>query len=356
MTLFVQLHLLTSYPAANLNREDTGRPKTLVYGGAERVRISSQSLKRAIRTSSAFAAGVGSAIGVRSQRFALALVEALEARGLPRAEAVSRVEAVIEHDRLGKVARGKAQTQQLVQLGPDELANLHALADRLATADTLSEKGMLVLTNPPRAADIAMFGRMLADNPRYNVEAAVQVAHAFSTHRAVVEDDFFTAIDDLAGVDGGLGAPYVGLAQFAAGTFYSYVCVDTALLRDNLAGDVELCADALAALVLAAMTVSPRGRQSAFASRARASYALLEVGTEAPRTLASAFQHPVGEREGEDDQLATSIRRLRAQKADFGRAYGEIFATVTEFDVSDPNAAALAQLLAAARGPFEAPA
>src|SRR5258708_35759054 len=103
MTLFVQLHLLTSYPAANLNRDDTGRPKTLFYGGAERIRISSQSLKRAIRTSRGFADRVGPALGVRSQRFASGLGQALGARGGARGEAISRVEAVLGPHPLGKV-------------------------------------------------------------------------------------------------------------------------------------------------------------------------------------------------------------------------------------------------------------
>src|SRR5258706_7470389 len=286
MTLFVQLHLLTSYPAANLNRDDTGRPKTLFYGGAERIRISSQSLKRAIRTSRVFADRVGPALGVRSQRFASELVQALETRGVARGEAISRVEAVIEHDRLGKVTRGSARTEQLVHLGPDELSQLNAFADRLAEPGLLGTQAMLVLKNRPRAVDIALFGRMLADNPGYNVEAAVQVAHAFTTHRAAVEDDFFTAIDDLAGASGASGAAFASIAQFAAGTFYTYLCVDTGLLRETLGDDLPLCADALEALILAAMTTSPRGRQGAFASRGRASYALLEVGAEAPRTPA----------------------------------------------------------------------
>ena len=90
-----------------------------------------------------------------------------------------------------------SDTEQLAHFSPDEMERLKALAERVAAADKLDGKELLVLSERPKAADIAMFGRMLADNPKYNVEAAAQVAHAFTTHRAVVEDDYFTAVDEL---------------------------------------------------------------------------------------------------------------------------------------------------------------
>jgi CRISPR system Cascade subunit CasC len=107
MTRFVQLHLLTSYAAANLNRDDTGRPKTLTFGGVERLRVSSQSLKRAFRTSDIFVAGLPDAVGTRSIDFMQRLVAALVARGLDTETAVARAESLIEHDKLGKVKKGK---------------------------------------------------------------------------------------------------------------------------------------------------------------------------------------------------------------------------------------------------------
>jgi CRISPR system Cascade subunit CasC len=139
MTRFIQLHLLTAYPAANLNRDDTGRPKTLTFGGAERLRVSSQSLKRAFRTSEVFADKLPGALGKRSLDFMRALVEALQARGLDAETAMARAEAVIDHDKLGKVKKGKAQTEQLVHLGPDELSTIAALADRLSDGAELDE-------------------------------------------------------------------------------------------------------------------------------------------------------------------------------------------------------------------------
>ena len=355
MTRFIQLHLLTAYPAANLNRDDTGRPKTLTFGGAERLRISSQSLKRAFRQSAVFAEKLPGALGVRSLDFMRALVVALEARGLSPEAATARAEALIEHDKLGKVKKGKAQTEQLVHLGPDELATIAELADRLATDDVPHDKAMIVLKDKPRAADIAMFGRMLADNSGFNVEAAVQVAHAFTTHRVAVEDDYYTAVDDLknADRDQDRGAGFIGVQEYGAGLFYLYICINADLLSENLSGDVSLCADTVEALVRAATTVSPTGKQNAFASRAKAVYALAEIGEETPRTLASAFQHGVGARPGEDDQIAASISRLRDLRAGFAKAYEEHFDVSVEMVVGESTGASLSDLIAATRAIFQ---
>lgn len=361
MSRFLQLHLLTAYPAANLNRDDTGRPKTMLFGGAERLRISSQSLKRAFRTSTVFADGLPGALGTRSQVFTKALVEALTARGLTPDLAVERAASVITAGKLGKLKasprRDTALTEQLVHLGPDELAAITALADGLAGETAPDDKALLVLKDKPRAADIAMFGRMLADNPAYNVEAAVQVAHAFTTHRAVVEDDYYTAVDDIknADQDADRGAGFIGVQEFGAGLFYLYLCIDTGLLIDNLAGDATLAGDAVAAFITAAATVSPSGKQNAYASRAKARYVLLETGDEAPRSLAGAFQRPVGGRPGEEDHYRTSVDRLNALRQGYRRAYDETLSSLA-VDVDDDGSASLAELIAAARAAVTAQA
>lgn len=364
MSRFLQLHILTAYGAANLNRDDTGRPKTLTFGGADRLRVSSQSLKRAFRTSDAFQEALPGALGTRSQGFMLALIQRLREGGLTEDEARDRAEAVVEHDKLGKVKdkgklnkAGKAETrtEQLVHLAPEELAAIEDLAARLIGNPSLDEKGVLVLKDKPRAADIAMFGRMLADNPGFNVEAAVQVAHAFTTHRVVVEDDYYTAVDDIknADLEADRGAGFIGVQHYGAGLFYSYVCVDVALLLQNLAMDRRLAADALQALMLAAATVSPSGKQNAFASRAKALHVRMEIGDSAPRSLAAAFQTPVGQRPGETEIAEASVRRMTDLAEGFRRAYAEDF-EVDELAVEQPGGKGLAELIAKARHLAEA--
>jgi len=349
MSHFIQLHILTTYAAANLNRDDTGKPKTLKFGGAERLRISSQSLKRAYRTSDLFAGLLPDGLGKRSTAFADALVKALIARGLSEDEAITRAEAVIDNDRLGKVKKGKARTEQLVHLGPDELTLLNDLAERLAQAELPDLKGLTVLKHKPRAADIAMFGRMLADNSGYNVEAAVQVAHAFTTHRVTVEDDYYTAVDDFKNEDReqDRGAGFIGIHQFGAGLFYLYININADLLLSNLSGDRELAKATLRALIESAAKVSPTGKQNTFASRSRAGYILEEIGQEAPRSLAPAFQTPVGS-QGENDYFSASIKRLEGLRDRFARAYGDDLESHT-LNIEEENSKGLSDLIAAAQ-------
>lgn len=363
MTTFIQIHLLIDYPAANLNRDDSGRPKTLVYGGAERLRVSSQSIKRALRTGTVFRDRLEGALGTRAQSFGQLLEEVLMAApyGLSRADAVKQAQAVINNDKLGKLKTSKlkkgeseaeptSDTEQLAHLGPDELERLTALAARLAAGETLDPKQMAVLLERPKAADIAMFGRMLADNPGYNVEAAAQVAHAFTTHRQEVEDDYFTAVDELkaARQHEDRGAGFVGVQQFGAGLFYQYACLDASLLKENLSGDADLAARAAGALVAGLAMTSPKGKQNSYASRSIARYGLVEVGGQTPRTLASAFLKPVRG----TDLFADSFKALRQLRDKFDDVYGPGYDEFAEFvvdaDAGEGGTGTLADLVALA--------
>lgn len=331
MTTFLQLHLLTAYPAANLNRDDTGRPKTVVFGGETRLRISSQSLKRAWRTSSVFADRLGDRVGVRTQRLGREILERLVQGGMAPDAALKTAETIAAA--FGKVAEGKeakesepAFTRQLAFVSPQERERAFALADRALAGETIDIKKESPLLAADGAADIAMFGRMLADSPAFNREAAVQVGHAFTTHRTAVEDDYYVAVDDLQRPDDTAGTSFIGVQEYGAGVFYLYACVDCDLLVRNLDGNRALAADALDALLTCAATVSPRGKQASFASRARASFVLLERGSQQPRTLAAAFLRPVHHAEGageaRGDVGRLSEGRLLAFRANLDAAYG----------------------------------
>jgi CRISPR-associated Cas5-like protein len=163
-----------------------------------------------------------------------------------------------------------------------------------------------VLRRADGAADIAMFGRMLADDPDYNREAAVQISHALTTHRALVEDDFYSAVDDLKVRSENAGAGFVGDAGFGSGVYYLYACVDCDLLVENLAGDQALARRSASALAAALATATPSGKQNSFAHRPRAGRIRAEFGNQQPRSLAGAFFKPVA---GED-LMATSVAAL----------------------------------------------
>ena len=322
MADFLQLHLLTAFGPSNLNRDDTGRPKSVVFGGTPRLRISSQSLKRAWRESEVFNDKLDGHLADRTQRLGQEIVDHLRERGMDDTKALETARQIAAV--FGKIRKEDDPKptfiEQLAFVSPEERAEALALADKALEGEPIEPKPDEVLRQTDQAADIAMFGRMLADSPKYNREAAVQVAHAITTHRAVAEDDYYTAVDDLKArhEEEDAGAGFVGVQEFGAGLFYLYICVDRGLLLSNLDGTRAVRDASLAALVEAAATVGPKGKQASFASHARAIYVLGETGDAQPRSLATAFLRPVS---GED-YGACSVEALEGLRDRLDTAYG----------------------------------
>ena len=326
MSRFIQIHALTVYAPSNLNRDDTGRPKTAKFGGAERLRISSQAIKRAIRTSDAFKARVKGHQGERTQRLGADIRAHLIGKGLDEATATKGARAIAEVFGKSKPETDGNSTyiEQLAFVSPVERDAALSFADKLAAGEKLPDKAALteeILRKTDTATDIAMFGRMLADNPDFNREAAVQVAHAITTHKVEVEDDFYTAVDDLKKSSEDAGAGFIGELGFGSGVFYTYACIDRALLEKNLGGDKQLAATAIEALIEGLATSSPTGKQASFASRSRASYVRVEKGNQQPRQLSAAFLKPVRG----DDLLNTSISEIEKLAVSMSKAYGPCF-------------------------------
>ncbi|ABE57593.1 type I-E CRISPR-associated protein Cas7/Cse4/CasC [Chromohalobacter israelensis] len=328
MSHFIQLHLLTSYPPSNLNRDDLGRPKTAFMGGARRLRVSSQSLKRNWRTSTLFEEAVDGHRGTRTKRLGKQVFDRMKDAGADDKIAGSSAEKIASiFGTLRKVGKGEKhefEIEQLVHVGPEEIAALETLANTLGAEkrEPTDEEITNVLLRRPTAVDIALFGRMLTGEKnklvKYSVEAACQVAHAITVHAAEVEDDYFTAVDDLNTGDEDRGAAHIGEAGFAAGLFYLYLCIDRDLLVENLQGNADLADRAIAALVESAVKVSPKGKQNSFGSRAHASYLLAEKGDQQPRSLSASFLQPVN---GEG-QAIKAISKLERQAQAFDDAYG----------------------------------
>lgn len=330
MTRFIQLHALTVYAPSNLNRDDTGRPKTAKFGGAERLRISSQALKRAIRTSANFAERLSGHLGARTQRLGEDVMAHLRKQGVeePKALEITRLVA----GAFGKIedAKDKQQTyiKQLAFVSPEEKAAALALAVQIAAEGSNGQDSAKLapqmLRRADTAADIAMFGRMLADNPDYNREAAVQVAHAITTHKVEVEDDFYTAVDDLKKPAEDAGAGFIGELGFGSGVFYLYACIDRDQLERNLGGDAGLARKAIEAFVEGLASASPSGKQNSFAAHGRANFLRVEKGSQQPRSLAAAFFKPVRG----DNLLHDSVKALDGSDgliAQMNAAYGNCF-------------------------------
>ncbi len=383
MSTFIQLHLLTSYPPANLNRDDLGRPKTAVMGGVQRLRISSQSLKRAWRTSDTVEQALSGRLGIRTKRLGVYVFRALQtgedlsalvraplpplvrvsadSGGLPETEARDLAWSVAsafvdkprkesdeadddegedgeEEQEKAKAKKGRSggkkkepksnvdrrtlESEQLVFCSNSEIQAIgdmvkEVLKDR-KFPDEEAVRGLV--RDRHTDADLAMFGRMLAAAPAKSVDAAVQVAHAISVHRVAVEDDYFTAVDDLNRGKEDMGAGHIGETEFAAGLFYLYVCIDRDLLCRNLQDDEALTTKTLCALTEAAATVAPTGKQNSFASRAYASYIVAEKGTRQPRSLSVAFLKPVSGQ----DMLTGAIVALEETRANMDKVYGPL--------------------------------
>ena len=338
MSRFIQLHVLTAYPPSNLNRDDTGRPKTALVGDALRLRISSQSLKRAWRMSDVFEAAVGTHLGTRTKMMGVEVFKTLMDGGVADKPAREWARAIA--GQFGKLkADKKSDTsddlhiEQLAHISPEERDSIEALAKACAARSSGPTADDLKLLRKPRAAvDIAMFGRMLADTPAFNMEAAVQVAHAITVHKSAVEDDFFSAVDDLNKGLEDKGAGHIGERGYGAGLFYLYICINRELLQENLGGDAALTAQALDALLHAITQVSPIGMQNSFASRAHASYLLAEKGNQQPRSLVQAFLKPI-KPYGERDLLTLSVDALNLRRDNFDKVYGACADSRCSFDV-----------------------
>ena len=338
MTTFLQLHLLTAYPPSNPNRDDAGRPKEARVGGVPRLRLSSQSIKHAVRASDEFRAALVGHLGERTKRIGEVVFNHLKSNGADDKKAQDIAAKVV--DAFGKLDDAKNKEakapmlSQLAFISVDESRFACELAEKALDGAALPKDKELVKTvlrSADGAVDIAMFGRMLAHDPEFNREAAVQVGHAITTHKAVSETDFFTAVDDLqkASDDQGAGAGHVGEHGFGSGVYYLYVCIDCNLLVENLAGDRALAKKGLAALVAALAKEGPKGKQNSHANHPRAFYIRAEQGSDQPRDLTGSFFKPVNE----DEQMEGSVKALRDMAAKIDKAYGLTALKQKEMDV-----------------------
>ncbi|RJP18665.1 MAG: type I-E CRISPR-associated protein Cas7/Cse4/CasC [Deltaproteobacteria bacterium] len=322
MTTFIQLHMLTFYPPSNLNRDELGRPKTAVVGGSTRLRISSQSLKRAWRTADLFRSTLEGNLGVRTKELGLQVYKKLRDKEVSEKNAkiwAKQIAGVFgkskSEDKEKKGSLQGLEIEQLAHFSPEELHAIDVLIERLAVEKREPKAEELELLREKHSAvDIAMFGRMLADKPRYNMEAAVQVAHAFTVHEVAVEEDYFTAVDDLNKGDEDRGAAHLGEMEFGSGLFYGYICINRSLLEKNLNGDAVLARKALRALVETGAQVGPRGKQNSFASHTKAHYILAEKGGQQPRSLALAFADGIPTRNGKGNGILGNAKEALEDK------------------------------------------
>ena len=341
MKTIVEIHALQNFAPSNLNRDDTGAPKDAFFGGTRRARVSSQCLKRSIRQH--FASLVEQKVlatddvAVRTKRVLEALTKSLVAKGHDEAEAEEKARLALAAMELSVKEDGKSE--YLLFLGKREISEIariisekwdsvtafakaptegkkpgKAKKQAAQSADPELKKALEKVFNGGKAVDVALFGRMLADMPEKNQNAACQVAHAISTHAVEREFDFYTAVDDLKPEDTA-GADMMGTVEFNSACFYRYAVVDWDKLVDNLQGDTELAAKGLRAFLEGFVVAEPTGKQNTFAAHNPPEFVAVSVRRNtAPRNLANAFETAV--RVKKDESLTRKSAEELAKKAE----------------------------------------
>ncbi|MFD8967760.1 type I-E CRISPR-associated protein Cas7/Cse4/CasC [Streptomyces sp. NPDC059568] len=337
----LDIHILQTVPPSNLNRDDTGTPKSAVYGGARRARVSSQAWKRATRT--AFSDLIDeSELGVRTKKVAEVLSERIT-RLDPSMTGSVAVALAAETMRTAtgskiEVPKRKAKDSENAESGPApesgylmflsgrqlsalaELAveggkggDLKALKEFFKVKENKTRARQLVDTQ--HSVDIALFGRMVADSTDLNVDAAAQVAHALSVHTVEVESDYFTAVDDK-NTDAETGAGMIGSVDFNSATLYRYAAVDVDRLQENLGAGLrtdqssaEPTRRAVAAFLEGFITSLPTGKINTFGNHTLPAAVIVKLRSRRPISFVAAFERPVTAGE-EGGFLQRSCERL----------------------------------------------
>ena len=337
---FLEFHLLQSFPPANMNRDDTNNPKDAYFGGVQRARVSSQSFKRAIRKAPVFAETTQVEPAVRTRYIHRLLLPKLKEAGKEEEEAKAVLDKVIPEiaGKWGDTSKDKKgqekekHTAVSIYIGPWEVEDLveqllqqwEALTGEKAKA-TAAEIGKTFIEqhkNVAGAPDIALFGRMLADKPKLNIEAATQVAHAISTHPVKMEVDFFTAVEELA-APGEQGASMMDYTGYNSATFYRYLRLDWEQLKKNLGDDLDLARRTVEGFIRAMIAAVPSGKKNAFAPFPPPNFVLGVVRTGSfAWSLVNAFERPVRSY-GDSGYLKPSVKALSHYWERVTAVYGE---------------------------------
>lgn len=366
----LELHILQNFAPSNLNRDDTGAPKDCEFGGVRRARISSQCLKRAVRV--AFQANGHfnqGQLAARTKRLVEQIADelttgfkkdpeasakiariAIEGAGfgikddqktqyllfIPRRVIGALAGVLNEHwDEVSKLAGGKTGPAGGDAEGKESKAKQKKREAQAAFPKEIGAAIREILGDATRTPDLALFGRMIADEPQWNADAACQVAHAISTNRVNMDFDFYTAVDDFRPEDN-QGSDMMGTVQFNSSCFYRYSVLDLNQLASNLgAGDPEILRKTVEGYLRASIEAIPTGKQNSMAAQNPPSYILAVVRSKGvPVSLANAFVRPIRP-ESASDLIQGSVCALEEYFARVSRLYGDDSTPVRAFSCAD---------------------
>lgn len=317
MKSYLEIHALQSLPPSNVNRDDTGAPKTATYGGVLRARVSSQAWKSAIRRD--FNSRLDQqAVGVRTKAIVQMLADEITAQAPELADRAIEL-AVTAFEVIGlkiKNAKKEGAAQESGSLMFLSKQQLRLLAERTVAAATgggnvteaLKAVKVRNTIHKEHSIDIALFGRMVADVPYLNADAACQVAHALGVHEVTPEFDYFTAVDDKRREAGEAGAGMIDTVGFNASTLYRYAVINLDQLKANL-GSAEAARAAVEEFVRSFVEAMPSGKQNTFANGTRPGAVMVTLGQGQPANLVGAFEVPVRSTDGYLQQASEKLAR-----------------------------------------------
>ncbi len=330
---FLDVHILHAVPYSNLNRDNLGTPKQMIYGGTARARISSQCMKRAARLWLEDNADLGEAL--RTRRLPQSLREELtKSHGFADEDACEAVGQLFELAgiKVAETSAGELQGDQLTFTTAEAARRLaHGVAARRKAIlgedfkPTKSVKDDLLEPLRAKNAVIALCGRMLAESSAgVNVDGALQVAHAFTTHASAVEQDYFTAVDDVVQSDDEeTGAGHINVNEFTSGVFYRHATIGLGTLRESLDGSEATVAEAASSFLRAFTLSEPTGKQNAANAHTRPALVAAVLRSDRPASFAAAFENPVSAARG-GGHMAESIARLASHAAAETAFYGGV--------------------------------
>ena len=333
--MFMDIYAVQNVPPSNINRDETGNPKTAQYGGVLRSRVSSQAWKRAMRET--FKSLLDKKqLGVRTKNAVELIVKAMvdqQPESADQAESYASLVLqatgvkVVASTRAG-AASGKPVTQYLIFIGNSEIGKLATIAlewmdqgkDLAKAPDSAMKKEVSAVFHGEQAVDIALFGRMLADAPDLNTDASAQVAHAISVDAIKPEYDYFTAADDFTAADNA-GAAMIDSVGFNSSTLYRYATVNLDALQEQI-GNAEATARVASVFVEAFIRSMPTGKQNSYANRTLPETCIVAFRDSQPINVVEAFERPVA---AEHDQPISQVagRRLVEELHRIQDAYDE---------------------------------
>ena len=327
--MLIEIHAIQNHSPANLNRDDLGAPKTCFFGGALRSRISSQCIKRSIRLSKEFELLLG---GRRTRRLAQ-LIGGDSKDSFQKAMKVLEICGIAPKETKKKKGEDDTPPDEdksagLVYVSKEAVDKMSELLKTDMSDNEMAKEFARVIAEHTNVPDMALCGRMLepkkGDNDIWKgldktVEAALQVAHAISTHEARPEVDYYVAADDVPGEDAGAG--FVDEAMFSSACFYKYFSIHWDDLVKNLKGDKKLAAHTVGAFIRGAALANPTGKQNSYAAHNLPDGILVEIRESAPISYANAFARPVSQ--NQRDVISQSIAQLGQYVHDLDIGYGK---------------------------------